>query len=64
MNHQPSKKLSLQKETLRRLDTAELSKLDGAVGGTTPTQTPTTTGPTHNTSYSPTTTTSITVDPR
>ncbi|MFP2959140.1 class I lanthipeptide [Myxococcus sp. 1LA] len=37
MNERPSKKLSLKKETLRRLDTAQLEHLEGAVGGTTPT---------------------------
>ncbi|MFP2959142.1 hypothetical protein ACLEPN_15190 [Myxococcus sp. 1LA] len=36
MSAQAAKKPSLQKETLRQLDTAELSQLDGAVGGTTP----------------------------
>ena len=36
MSAQAAKKPLLRKETLRQLDTAQLSQLDGAVGGTTP----------------------------
>ncbi|WIG95367.1 class I lanthipeptide [Myxococcus sp. SDU36] len=37
MSAQAAKKLSLKKETLRPLDSAQVEQLDGAVGGTTPT---------------------------
>nr|WNE31503.1 McyA4 [Myxococcus sp.] len=36
MSAQAAKKPLLKKETLRQLDTAQMSQLDGAVGGTTP----------------------------
>ncbi|NVJ04496.1 hypothetical protein HUW63_04455 [Myxococcus sp. AM001] len=36
MSAPASKKLSLKKETLRQVDTAQMEQLEGAVGGTTP----------------------------
>ncbi|MFP2959143.1 hypothetical protein ACLEPN_15195 [Myxococcus sp. 1LA] len=36
MSAQAPKKLSLKKETLRQVDTAQLGQLEGAVGGTPP----------------------------